>query len=156
MTAGHFDLLCPVCRRRVGGCRCMSPGKEQRLAAAPCPECAASAAGVGQQFPTVGAGESLVISGVLTEDADGRPRWTEGRVRVEPAPPPPGTMAAAFADFAEAVRALGRAFLAALDPLLRLLLSLSRRVERFRRGAEGRTPPRPRLAGRRPLTRRRQ
>lgn len=152
MTAGHFDLLCPVCRRRVGGCRCMSPGKEQRLAAAPCPECAAAAAGL-SPFPTVASGKSLVISGVMTEGADGEVRWTEGRVRVEPAPPPPGTMAAAFADFAEAVRALGRAVLAALDPLLRLLLSLSRRVERFRRGAEGRTPPAPRRRGRRPLRR---
>ncbi len=42
--SGHFDLLCPVCKTRVGGCRCPSPTKEQRLDATPCAACAADRA----------------------------------------------------------------------------------------------------------------
>jgi hypothetical protein len=38
-ATGHYDLLCPLCKKRVGGCRCATPGKAQRLDTKPCPAC---------------------------------------------------------------------------------------------------------------------
>ena len=38
-ATSHYDLLCPLCKARVGGCRCMAKDKEQRLDVKPCPAC---------------------------------------------------------------------------------------------------------------------
>ena len=35
---GHFDLVCEKCGKRIGGCRCICPGKEKKPSGL-CDEC---------------------------------------------------------------------------------------------------------------------
>lgn len=35
----HFDILCPECKKRMGGCHCFGQPREQRLGDHPCPDC---------------------------------------------------------------------------------------------------------------------
>jgi hypothetical protein len=37
--SGHVDIVCPQCGKRVGGCRCITPGKAQEKDTQPCEDC---------------------------------------------------------------------------------------------------------------------
>ena len=40
---GHYDLVCEGCGKRIGGCKCLAPGKEKRPGGL-CDECRAKQA----------------------------------------------------------------------------------------------------------------